>query len=132
MTRNCFSHLSGACCSTIYTNVWFVTTINLYMKRANMKYVVFKILWFFHVDSQDINFDSKLDIHFGIAHTRWATHGVPNEPNSHPHRSCKQNGMSCCCWPVVICIFVAPLLLVVVLVLLLLLLLLLLQLFLLL
>ena len=47
------------------------------------------------VEQEDMDLDVEFDVHLGIAHTRWATHGVPSPVNSHPHRSDKTNGQWC-------------------------------------
>ena len=42
-------------------------------------------------ERKDVDLKTPFINHCGMAHTRWATHGVPSPVNSHPHRSDPNN-----------------------------------------
>ncbi|KAG7465161.1 hypothetical protein MATL_G00173340 [Megalops atlanticus] len=60
--------------------------IRLIKKRGKVKALNEEL---YKKDALDL--DKTFDTHFGLAHTRWATHGEPSAVNSHPHRSDKSN-----------------------------------------
>uniref|UniRef100_A0A3B3C039 glutamine--fructose-6-phosphate transaminase (isomerizing) n=1 Tax=Oryzias melastigma TaxID=30732 RepID=A0A3B3C039_ORYME len=62
-------------------------SIRLFKKKGKVKALDEELY-----KKNSLDLEAELYTHFGLAHTRWATHGEPSALNSHPQRSDKNNG----------------------------------------